>query len=292
MRAFAGKLLVERDAPPQHAVENVGGNPAGGEAGNFRLWGGARARHGRQSLPRIVADVAKRRAENVQLAHSFAQGPRSRERSQITTRDCACANRLHAPNLGLCSQRQIRQPCARRVLLLAAACFAAGLTVGAMFGPADPYARRSARPLRAGAAAGGAARRPSGRGAARDRRRHLRGAGAHLAGMDVTTGIRLRGIDAPSCTRVATTSGSRRWPRAMRWRGILAEGRVGDLAASARTNMAGASMPTSRPAHARTCPRRCQRGYAALFRRPARELVRLDRRTASTTIGVPTATSE
>ena len=47
MGAFAGQLLVERDAPPQHAVEDVGGDPAGGEAGDFRLGGGARTRHGR-----------------------------------------------------------------------------------------------------------------------------------------------------------------------------------------------------------------------------------------------------
>ena len=47
MRAFAGQLLVERDAPPQHAIENVGGDPSGSEAGDFRLGGGTRSRHGR-----------------------------------------------------------------------------------------------------------------------------------------------------------------------------------------------------------------------------------------------------
>ena len=45
MDGFAGQLLVERDLPPQDAVENVGGDPAGGEAGDFRLGGGARSRH-------------------------------------------------------------------------------------------------------------------------------------------------------------------------------------------------------------------------------------------------------
>ena len=45
MRALARELLVERDAPPQHAVDDVGGNSAGGEAGDFRLRGGARSRH-------------------------------------------------------------------------------------------------------------------------------------------------------------------------------------------------------------------------------------------------------
>ena len=42
---FAGQLLVERDLPPQDAVENVGGDPSGGEAGDFRLRRGARSRH-------------------------------------------------------------------------------------------------------------------------------------------------------------------------------------------------------------------------------------------------------
>ena len=46
MGGLAGQLLVERDLPPQDAVENVGGDPSGGEAGDFRLRGGARTRHG------------------------------------------------------------------------------------------------------------------------------------------------------------------------------------------------------------------------------------------------------
>jgi hypothetical protein len=54
MRGLAGKLFVERDMPPQNAVENVGGYSTGGEAGDFRLGGGARSRHG-HLLPRIVA---------------------------------------------------------------------------------------------------------------------------------------------------------------------------------------------------------------------------------------------
>jgi hypothetical protein len=45
MGGFAGQLLIERDLPPQDAVENVGGDPSGGEAGDFRLRGGARTRH-------------------------------------------------------------------------------------------------------------------------------------------------------------------------------------------------------------------------------------------------------
>ncbi len=45
MGGLAGQLFVERDFPPQDAVENVGGDPSGGEAGDFRLGGGARSRH-------------------------------------------------------------------------------------------------------------------------------------------------------------------------------------------------------------------------------------------------------
>src|SRR5579862_729857 len=103
MRALAGKLFVERDAPAQHAVENVGGNAPGGEARNVRLWGNARSRHGWATLPRIVS-TSRSAKQKTALAHSFAQGPRSREKPN-TTQDCACANRLHLPNLGLGSQR-------------------------------------------------------------------------------------------------------------------------------------------------------------------------------------------
>ena len=43
--AFAGELLVERDSAPQNAVEDVGGDSTGGEAGDFRLGRCARTRH-------------------------------------------------------------------------------------------------------------------------------------------------------------------------------------------------------------------------------------------------------
>jgi len=45
MRGLARELLVERDLPPQHSVDNVGGDAASSEAGDFRLWGTARTRH-------------------------------------------------------------------------------------------------------------------------------------------------------------------------------------------------------------------------------------------------------
>ena len=45
MGGLAGKLLVERQPPAQDAVEDIGGNPAGGEARDFRLGRSARARH-------------------------------------------------------------------------------------------------------------------------------------------------------------------------------------------------------------------------------------------------------
>jgi hypothetical protein len=65
MGAFAGEQLVERDVAPQYAVENVGGDPSGGKAGDFRLGRCARARHtpivagklcrGRELLPKNAA---------------------------------------------------------------------------------------------------------------------------------------------------------------------------------------------------------------------------------------------
>jgi uncharacterized protein YfaS (alpha-2-macroglobulin family) len=45
MGAFAGELLVERNPAPQDPVQDIGGNASGCEAGDFRLGGGARARH-------------------------------------------------------------------------------------------------------------------------------------------------------------------------------------------------------------------------------------------------------
>src|SRR6476469_3362159 len=45
MCVLARQKIVERNAPPQNAVEDVGGNSSSGEAGNFRLRGSARARH-------------------------------------------------------------------------------------------------------------------------------------------------------------------------------------------------------------------------------------------------------
>ena len=37
MGVFAGQEIVERNSPPQNAVENIGGDSSSGEAGNFRL---------------------------------------------------------------------------------------------------------------------------------------------------------------------------------------------------------------------------------------------------------------
>ena len=45
MGGLAGQLLVERGLAPQDAVENIGGDPSGGEAGDFRLRRDARTRH-------------------------------------------------------------------------------------------------------------------------------------------------------------------------------------------------------------------------------------------------------
>jgi hypothetical protein len=51
MYVFAREKFVERNSPPQNAVEDISGDSSSGEAGNFRLWGSARTRH-----TRIVAD--------------------------------------------------------------------------------------------------------------------------------------------------------------------------------------------------------------------------------------------
>ncbi len=64
MRGPAGELFVERDLPAQHAVENVGGNAPGGEARDFRLWGGARSRHGAANIATNCVRVAKPKAKN------------------------------------------------------------------------------------------------------------------------------------------------------------------------------------------------------------------------------------
>ena len=55
MGAFAGQLLVEGDAPAQHAVEDIGGDPAGGEPRDVRLGGDSRARHCRTIAVNCVA---------------------------------------------------------------------------------------------------------------------------------------------------------------------------------------------------------------------------------------------
>ena len=75
MGVFAGELLVERNLPPQHAVENVGGDPAGGEAGDFRLGGGARSRHGPIIATNCVAVASVRRT---QLTCTEDEGPNVR----------------------------------------------------------------------------------------------------------------------------------------------------------------------------------------------------------------------
>ena len=51
MGVLTGKQLIERNSPPQNAVEDIGSNSSSSEAGNFRLRGSARTRH-----TRIVAE--------------------------------------------------------------------------------------------------------------------------------------------------------------------------------------------------------------------------------------------
>src|SRR5262245_15203092 len=70
MGAFAREQLVERDAAPQDAVEDVGGDSSSGEAGDFRLGRGAWARH----TP-IVADKLCRGRELRPKISSAAPSP-------------------------------------------------------------------------------------------------------------------------------------------------------------------------------------------------------------------------
>src|SRR5262249_38387369 len=57
MSGFAGEKFVERDAAPQHAVEDIGGDSSGGKAGDFRLGRGARTRH----TPIVAAKLCRGR---------------------------------------------------------------------------------------------------------------------------------------------------------------------------------------------------------------------------------------
>ncbi len=108
MGALAGELFVERDAPPQHAVENVGGDPARAKAGHFGLRGAARTRHDSQVLRGKCVPVAKELAENAADSQAFAglpgAGPRLRKNLKSTS-DCTCANRNLYLCLGRCSLR-------------------------------------------------------------------------------------------------------------------------------------------------------------------------------------------
>ena len=74
MRGPAGELFVERDLPPQYAVENIGGNAPGGEARDIRLRGGARSRHERkhchEMCPAREADGKKPRSHTALRANA------------------------------------------------------------------------------------------------------------------------------------------------------------------------------------------------------------------------------
>src|SRR5215475_1552450 len=67
MRALTGEQFVERNSPPENAIEDIGGNSSSGEAGDFRLWGSALTRHtrivaaklcrGRETLGKYVSNA-------------------------------------------------------------------------------------------------------------------------------------------------------------------------------------------------------------------------------------------
>ena len=117
--------------------------------------------------------------------------------------------------------------------MLAAATFAIGLGVGATIGPVTAVA--TAAKLRTGPgnrhgaivrnehAAHGA----SGRSGARHRRRHVRGAGALWPGLDITTRVRLRGIDAPEIKARCTEERVKAEAARDALRAILDQGEVG-----------------------------------------------------------------
>jgi hypothetical protein len=66
---LAGEELVERYTPPQNPVEKIGGNSSSGEAGNFRLWGSARARHTRIVAAKLCPrrETSAKNTSNAQL---------------------------------------------------------------------------------------------------------------------------------------------------------------------------------------------------------------------------------
>ena len=77
-------------------------------------------------------------------------------------------------------------------------------------------------------------------------------------GMDITTRSGCAASTPRSCMRAARKNGSRRSPRAMGLRASWAKARSASRA-SARINMAGASMPMRRPLQRPTYRRRCSR---------------------------------
>ena len=133
-----------------------------------------------------------------------------------------------------------------------------GLTAGVLIAPVGAGAPRCRAALRSRRRRNRrVAQRPSGRGAARARRRHFRGAGAHLAGHGrhhAGAPARHRRARNARALRRRAGEGAGRARRAGRgcWRKARSAFRV-----SARTNMAAASMPMSRPRARPMCRRPC-----------------------------------
>src|SRR6476660_10425231 len=73
MCVLARELLIQGNAPPQNAVEDIGSNSSSSEAGNFRLGGRARTRHTRIVVAKLCPgrELPPKMSENAQL---FVEG--------------------------------------------------------------------------------------------------------------------------------------------------------------------------------------------------------------------------
>jgi hypothetical protein len=84
MGILAGEQFIERDSPPQNAVEDVGSYSSSSEAGNFRLWGSARTRH----TGIVAAKLCPGRELSPKMSetHSFSWRMRGQELRRAQTR--------------------------------------------------------------------------------------------------------------------------------------------------------------------------------------------------------------
>ena len=243
-RALPESCSSSGDLPPQHAVEDVGGDLAGGEAGDFRLGRGARTRHGldhcHELWPRsrirrektstilTVLTVGGDRAARISQLRLYCRYRKLRARIKGRARSVTRTMILDAAILDL-PRTEPACCCWRR------RCFAAGLS----------RRRADRRRWRAAAESTGPQRpamcrrrlrgRPSGRSVARASTATRSRRGVRIwPGLDVTTACGLRGHrragDAGALRRGARQGGS--GARALR--AHLEQGEVGISRVGAR----------------------------------------------------------